>query len=320
MPDPTAFQNLGTTDEAEVVKDVLRLDNSPGGVLLPSRGWALQGWTVKTLDGSGLLTWDGERSIQVLGFADANLDALETILNNFDPTDGQLLTLTTDSVSEIDVRDLGVIGGSSKQILMRGENAHCLLSGLRVQLHLRWDSDADQWREQSRSQSVKRRVWIPESALRSVGTPLVGTTIGTTPTVTAIRLNSTDDGAIGQWARPPDYADATSVTLGVSLALAVAGSAPDVLRMVADYITSIFASSARSINHTSTQILGSVVMGGFFGGAALYEVRFAALAVADANNPLTTWETLTLEARLDAASDVSQANVLGMFLEYSPVV
>jgi len=167
------------------------------------------------------------------------------------------------------------------------------------------------------STALTRSLHLAGDQFRRGATAPTDVTIGTTPTISALRFAATNELASVYASLPTNIDLSQPITLRLQWSLASVEVNADALDLTCDYTRAVANSTGNGVGKASTQITGQVTVttanGLAIGDVYLMDLTFA---VADATNPLANAVGLAIEIHLTNTTGVASADLLDADLIY----
>jgi len=166
--------------------------------------------------------------------------------------------------------------------------------------------------------SILRQFIITANQFRKGGTAPTDATIGTTPTVSALLFNATNELASTYIILPLEMDKTVNFSLVLTCSLSATETNDDTLDITCDYTASIRNTTGSGVAKTSTQITSSTVVT-TGNGLAIGDIYEATLAfpAADATNPTASANAIAIEIHLTNTDEVGEIHLLGACLNYT---
>ncbi len=164
---------------------------------------------------------------------------------------------------------------------------------------------------------LTRQIILTANQFRKGATAPTDVTIGTTPTVPALRFAATNE-LVSLFEVMPLNWDQGDVEIILIWSLAAGEIDADQLSVTVDYTAPIDLSTGNGIAKTSTQLTDDLLVSTANGLAAgdIYSQTFTLLA-ADATNPLANAVGFALELHLTNLVGVASADLIGACINYT---
>ena len=186
-----------------------------------------------------------------------------------------------------------------------------------------YDNNTSRWRilEHTGASTLLRSVHLSGDQFRKGATAPTDVTIGTTPTVNALRFAATNELASVYLALPEDMDRTKDITLRLHWSLVSAETNTDTLDLSSDYTAVLQNSTGSGVAKTSTGVTGQVTVttGNGLAVGDVY-VMDIAISAADATNPLASAVGIAIEIHLTNTTGVASADLLDANFLYEALI
>ena len=181
-----------------------------------------------------------------------------------------------------------------------------------------YNSGALRWQIINTTGVVERSIHLAGTQWRRGVTAPADVTIGTTPTILALRFAATNE-LVSVYASLPEDTDLTrDIILRIQFSLVSAETNGDTLDFTCDYVA-ITEATAGGVAKTSTQVTGQVTaVTGRLAAGDIYEMDIT-FPAGDATNPLAACVGIGLEVHLTNTTGVASIDLLDGDLIYSAI-